>query len=138
MSKNRKLIAIVLAAIVMGIFIIPGCTEDVTVTVKPTVPVITKTVLFSKDIVPILTTKCALSGCHVAGAHAPTLTADKAYSSLMNTPDLIKVSNPANSIIYLRLIGKVVPAMPLNAPASDPLFINEYLLAWIKQGAKNN
>ena len=78
-----------------------------------------------------------LSGCHAAGAHAPILTADKAYSSI-NTMGLINTGDPANSKLYLRLTGKIVPAMPLNAPASDPLFINEYILAWVKQGAKNN
>ena len=138
MSKNRNLIAIVLASITIGIFVQSGCTKDVTVTIKPTIAEITKTVLFSKDIVPLLTANCAITGCHAAGGHSPILTADKAYSSLMNSPGLIAVSDPANSQVYLRLTGKIVPAMPLSAPASDPSFINEYILAWIKQGAKNN
>ena len=135
--EKRKLITIVLTAIFSGIVIISGCTEDITVIVKPSIPTITKTLVFSKDIVPLFTTNCALTGCHAAGAHDPTLTPDKAYSSITNM-GLITVSDPANSKLYLRLTGKIVPAMPLNAPASDPLFINEYILAWITQGAKNN
>lgn len=137
-SKSRNLIAKLLAMIIVGILIIPGCMEDVTVTIKPTVKVITRTVSFSKDLVPLFTTKCALTGCHVSGSHAPTLSADKAYSSLINTQSLIKVSDPSGSILYQRLTGKIIPGMPLTAPASDPSSINELVLAWIKQGAKNN
>ena len=138
MSKNRNLIAKLLAMIIAGIIIIPGCSEDVTVTITPAVPVITRTVSFAKDLVPLFTTKCALTGCHASGGHAPILTADKAYSSLINDPDFIKVSDPEGSQLYQRLTGKIVPGMPLTAPASDPSSINEYVLAWIKQGAKNN
>jgi len=138
MSGNRNLIPIILAITIAGIAIISGCTKDVTVTIKPTVPVITRTVSFSKDLVPIFTSKCALAGCHVSGAHDPNLAADKAYSSLMGISNLVKVSDPSGSLLYQRLTAKINPGMPMNAPASDPSSINEYVLAWIKQGAKNN
>ncbi|MEI6507156.1 MAG: hypothetical protein WCO54_01650 [Bacteroidota bacterium] len=138
MLKNRNILSSILAVIFAGVIILSGCVKDVTVIKKPTVAVISRPVSFSKEILPILTTSCAKAGCHALGGHVPILTADKAYSSLINDPDFIKTDDPENSQVYLRLTGKIVPAMPMDKPGSDPSSINELVLAWIKQGAKNN
>lgn len=127
---------IIIAALLGGVFI-AGCVKDTTLILKDVPVVITKVVSFSKDLVPLFTKNCALSGCHASGGHDPNLTADKAYNSLMDDPDFVLVANPENSTLYKRLIGKLSPQMPMGA-AKNPGNINNLVLAWIKQGAKKN
>jgi hypothetical protein len=127
---------LITAAILGGLFI-AGCQKDTTLTLKDVPVVITKTVSFSKDLVPLFTKNCALSGCHGDGGHAPNLTATKAYASLMDDPDFVLVKDPAGSTLYKRLIGTLTPQMPMGA-AKNPGNINNLVLAWIKQGAKKN
>lgn len=130
---------IIITTVVLGIIVMIGCEKDTTVIIpkNPEAVKITRTVSFSKDLVPIFKTSCALSGCHVAGGHAPDLDAEKAYSSLMNGNYINKASG-SSSVLFERLTGKISPGMPLSAPGSDPGQIEELLLAWITQGAKNN
>ena len=121
----------------LAVLLIAGCTKDTTFIIKDKPVVVTATVSFSKDLIPLFSKNCALSGCHAAGGHVPNLMADKAYNSLMNDPDFINVKEPEKSQIYERLTGKLSPSMPMGR-ASSPSNINSFVLAWIKQGAKNN
>lgn len=130
----KKVITIVWLVIV-AVFVIQGCTKDTTVVI-PLNQVVTTTVSFKSDIIPILTKNCALGGCHATGGHAPVLTSQLAYNSLING-SFIDMKTPENSIIYERLTGKVPPAMPIGRPA-NPSNIEGLILAWIKQGAKDN
>ena len=131
----KKILVTSIALGVILIFGITGCQKDTTLYIKNEVAV-TTTVAFGKDIVPIFASNCAISGCHADGGHVPNLTPTKAYNSLINGK-YIDTKTPANSIIYERLIGKLSPAMPFGK-ASNPSNINSLMLAWIKQGAKNN
>ena len=128
----------IITAVALGGLFIASCQKDTTLIIKPPPAVeVTKPVSFSKDLVPLFTANCALSGCHGDGGHAPDLVASKAYTSLMNDPDFVLVKDPENSTIYLRLTGKLSPAMPMGKP-TNPSNINGLVLAWIKQGAKKN
>lgn len=127
---------IVIATFSLGVLLIAGCRKDITFIMKPQSVAVTDTVSFSKELVPIFTTNCALSGCHATGGHAPNLMADKAYNSLISG-DYINVIDPESSILYERLTGKLIPAMPMGKD-SNPSNINALVLAWIKQGAKKN
>lgn len=84
MSKNKKLIAISIVLFSMFELVISGCQKNTTAVIPLVPETVTKTVSFSKDLVPVLTDNCALSGCHVKGANAPDLTAGSAYNSLTN------------------------------------------------------
>lgn len=121
----------------MLIAVITGCQKNTTLILKDVPVVVTKTVSFSKDLVPLFTANCAITGCHATGGHAPDLMPDKAYNSLINDPDFVLVKDPENSTLYKRLTGKLSPAMPMGKP-SNPSNINSLVLAWIKQGAKKN
>jgi hypothetical protein len=116
------------------VLILNGCTKTTTV-IEDNSPAITTAVSFSKDIVPILTKSCAVSGCH-GGTVAPNLSSATAYNALING-SFINAGTPANSEIYLWLTGKRAAAMPLGS-ANNPSNINALMLAWIKQGVKNN
>jgi type 1 glutamine amidotransferase len=116
------------------VFIVASCTKTTTVPVDES-PAVTKTVSFSKDLQPIFTKSCALSGCH-GGTVAPDLSASTSYDALVNG-NFISTATPSNSLVYLWLTGKEAVAMPAGA-ANNPSNINALVLAWIKQGAKNN
>src|ERR1017187_3394043 len=128
--KKIMLATIVLASIVVFI----GCQKDDTLTIKPTAKKITYIVSFSKKLVPLFTENCAITGCHTSGGQSPDLTASKDLGSVTG---LISTSDPQSSKIYEYMTGKLTPAMPLGK-ASNSSDINDLLLAWITQGAKNN
>jgi hypothetical protein len=131
-----RLVWTALALFTLAALIISGCNKDTTVYIPLTPPTINKTVLFSTDLVPLFKTNCALANCHASGGHVPNLESDNAYASL-TTGNYISKTSPENSIIYLRLTGKLTPSMPMGA-APNPSNIEGLILAWIKQGAKKN
>lgn len=131
---SKKTIGIGLLLITEFMFIMIGCTKTTTVVLDNS-PAVTTPVSFSKDIVPILTKSCAISGCH-SGTVAPNLSVATAYNALENG-NFINTGTPASSEVYLWLTGKRAVAMPAGS-ANNPSNINALMLAWIKQGAKNN
>jgi hypothetical protein len=111
-----------------------GCAKTTTVVLNPGAA-IKEEVSFSKDIIPIFNSNCALSGCHVPGGHVPDLSAANAYQSL-TTGGYVSPGDPNNSVIMLWLTGKKSPAMPLGKGPQQDIIAEVY--AWIEQGAKNN
>ena len=118
----------------MGFFI-SGCVKDDTLLITNN-KVITAKVSFSKDLVPLFTSNCATSGCHVAGHQPPDLEKATAYNSIKEL-NMVDLTTPENSLLYKRMNGAVKPSMPMNA-TNNPSNINNLVLAWIKQGALNN
>ncbi len=131
---SKIITGIGLIFIITLVITIAGCSKTTTVIIDNS-PAITETVQFSKTIAPILTQSCTASGCH-GGSVAPNLTAANAYNSL-KTGNYINTATPASSLVYLWLTGKESATMPLGG-ANNPSNINALILAWIKQGAKNN
>ena len=109
-----------------------GCYKDKTVTVDA--PVITRTVSFSQDIIPIFNSSCNGSGCHTSGGQTPNLGAATAFNAL-TTGSYLNVDAPDKSLIYLKLTGQKGTVMPVSGSNKD---YNALILAWITQGAKNN
>ena len=132
MSKLKIIISSLFIA--AGLVIFTGCYKTTTL-LEDNTPAVTRTVSFSKDIVPILGSSCAKSGCH-SGSIAPNLSQVSAYTSLVNG-NYVNTATPEKSIVYLWLTGKEAAIMPLGA-SNNPSNINGLMLAWIKQGAKNN
>ncbi len=130
----KKIIAIT-AFCALVLLIAPGCYKVATVRLDNS-PAITKSVSLSKDIVPIFSKNCALSGCHSSGGHVPDLSVNDAYNSLIKGK-YIDISSPSNSALYLWLTGKKAESMPLGS-SNNPSDINALTLAWITQGANNN
>ncbi|CAN5420235.1 hypothetical protein BH10BAC3_BH10BAC3_28290 [soil metagenome] len=116
-----------------GVFLLAGCYKDKTVFILDD---ITTPVSFSKDIVPIFNNSCNIKGCHNTGGQVPDLTPTNAYQSLFEE-DMIDTADPENSEVMGWLTGEIKPAMPLGG-STNPSNINALMLAWIKQGAKNN
>jgi len=131
---SKKIIILTSVMLTALVVTLTGCYKTTTLLVDNT-PAITSTVSFSKDIVPILTSDCAKSGCH-NGSISPNLTSANAYTSLVNG-NFTNTATPTNSLVYLWLTGKEAATMPLGG-TPNPSNINGYILAWITQGANNN
>lgn len=114
---------------------VTGCYKVTTLTI-PNDQEVTSTVSLATDLIPLFATNCSISGCHNSGGLKPDLTADKVYNTLING-NYVNPGTPENSEIYLWLTGKRAAAMPVGA-VNNPSNINNMILAWIKQGAKNN
>ncbi len=132
MLSNKSLVGIILVGCII-LFLLPGCYKDKTVIIDSG-PAITRTVTFSNDIIPIFSKSCALSGCHISGGHVPDLSTANAYNSL-KVGNYFNTNNPEGSVIYLWLTGKKSTQMPVGGLDKN---INAMVLAWIKQGAKND
>lgn len=93
-------------------------------------------VYFNQQVLPILTSNCAMPGCHDAITHEEGIILDN-YQNIRNTGG-IKLSNPADSKIYkvMKLTdpGDRMPPPPQAAVPSDQQAL---LLKWIQQGALN-
>lgn len=93
-------------------------------------------VYFQQQVLPILISNCALSGCHddVSRQDGVVLTS---YTSVMNTAD-VRPGNPGGSDLYEVIIesdpGKRMPPPPRN-PLSQQQ--RDLIRVWILQGAQN-
>lgn len=125
-----KFLTIVSSAIL--VFALTACYYDAVL--EPLTPEITDEVSFANDIIPIFNKSCNTSGCHNTGGIKPDLTASKAFNAL-TTGNYINATSPEDSELYQWIRGKRSTPMPLSGPDAS---INAAVLAWIKQGAKNN
>lgn len=105
---------------------------------------------FSKDLVPILKTRCAT--CHLTGTEAGRLSLHPAgaYKSLVNVQSIeaaslkrVQPGKPDASYLLMKLEGTHITnggkgaRMPFGAPPLPPEQIALFK-AWIKAGAKKN
>ena len=94
------------------------------------------TVYFQQEVLPLIVSSCAMSGCHDA-ASAQDGVVLTSYSTIMNTGD-VKAGQPNNSELYEVLIetdpDKIMPPPPASLTAAQIQLIK----TWIKQGARNN
>jgi hypothetical protein len=121
-----------------------------------------RTVDFRRDVMPILSAKCALTACHAGGVYPPDLggdaTKDRAYRSLLSGTDLREDASPVaeyvdpgqarTSPLVWSLLGKdtsrpwdtsheEVEIQTMPPPGSEPLTENEIrtFVEWIDLGA---
>jgi hypothetical protein len=91
-------------------------------------------VSFAADVIPIFNSSCNQSGCHNSGGKSPDLSISNAYNSLQNG-GYLNLNSPENSELYLWMSGKKGTPMPLSGVNKK---YNAMVLAWLKQGCKNN
>jgi len=95
-------------------------------------------VSFSKNILPIFHSSCAInSGCH-QGANNNNdhidLSDSVAYNTIISRT-LVNTSNPNTSLLYYEVSTGIMPKEPYSSLSSSEVGL---ILDWIKQGAKNN
>ncbi len=87
-------------------------------------------VSFKNDIAPMVNSKCALSGCHVSGAHKPFLLTDIAYQQIVNG-GFVNTFLPKESILYKKINAEMKEYIP---SAID----RQKIYDWIRNGVPNN
>lgn len=91
-------------------------------------------VYFVNDILPLIVSSCAKSGCHDAATHREDIVLTD-YSHIM---EFVTPFNPSNSRLYTSVNGGNEDRMP--PPPNAPLTQDQINLIykWIEQGALNN
>jgi len=115
---------------IMGISL-TGCYKDIIlpdVAVDPDGP--PQAVSYKTDLAPIFNSKCALSGCHVSGAHKPDLALTISYQAIING-GFVNIIVPKESILYKNINGGMKEYIP---SATD----RQKVYDWIRNGAPNN
>jgi len=87
-------------------------------------------VSFRDELVPLFASSCALSGCHVSGAHKPYLAADISYQQLVNG-GFVNTMIPKESILYKMINGDMREYIPASTD-------RQKVYDWIRNGAPNN
>lgn len=87
-------------------------------------------VSFKADLEQLFNNNCALSGCHVSGAHKPFLKAGISYQEIVNG-GFVNTMIPKESILYKMINGEMREYMP---SAAD----RQKVYDWIRNGAQNN
>jgi len=95
------------------------------------VPVITTPPTFAAQVAPIYTTENCIA-CHYTGGQSPDLTAANAYAQIV--PNLVNLTTPESSLIYAFPSPTTSTHTWKKYKASEAAIV----LAWIKDGAKNN
>ena len=140
----NKEIAITFGVMLVMIFSISSCTEDVTVIGLPDNPIDTTAVVpqlsFKTDVAPLFDANCATCHHHAAGATSGVdLSAANAYASLMGNNSkgivYIKAGDPDNSVLMDYLTANGENQMPTSGLNPE---VNAAVSTWIQQGAKNN
>lgn len=93
-------------------------------------------VYFTQQVLPMLQSNCAMSGCHDAASHEDGVILDS-YANVRNTGG-IKLNSPTSSELYKVLIDTDpddrMPPAPRPALSADQKAL---VLKWIQQGAQN-
>jgi hypothetical protein len=126
-----KKIIICAGFISMVVLAFTGCYQDVIMPETPTDPNgPPQAVSYSQELSPMFASKCALSGCHVSGAHHPYLTPDVSYYQLVNG-GYVNTSIPNESKLMVVLRGEMSQYMPSSKD-------QQKVYDWIRNGAPNN
>jgi len=89
-------------------------------------------VCFERDLLPVLVSSCAISGCHDQTTHRSGYNITS-YSSVMT--NLVVAGNPTSSRLYSVIKGNSMPPKPYAALSQA---VKDSLFNWIKNGARND
>ena len=95
-----------------------------------------KNLSYSRHIQPLFDRRCAISGCHDDKTRASNLSLTS-YENATARPGIIIPRDPENSVLVMRIEGRLQPRMPLNMAPLTQNQING-IKQWIREGALNN
>ena len=120
--------------LLIGALALGSCQKEYVKPKPPTPPPPPGAVKFAADIVPICTTHWSVAGCHDAAGGAPVnLSPSTAHAELFSNSE-IDTANDDDSNLYKRMTDAANPMPPAGLLPSEAAKV----LAWIKDGAKNN
>lgn len=100
----------------------------------PTVNCSPDTIYFQQSVLPLITSNCAMSGCHDSISHKEGVI----LTDYIHISQEVKVSSPSSSDLYKCLNETGDERMPPAPTTEFSLAQKSLVLNWIKQGAKNN
>jgi uncharacterized lipoprotein NlpE involved in copper resistance len=115
------------------------CSVDSGLSVTTNIVLVSTGGSFSRNILPIFTVNCAISGCHNDSAAAGRLRLNS-YSAVMTggkSGAVIYPFDSSTSRLVKRIKGTETPKMPLDR-ASLPTADQGLITNWIAGGARNN
>ncbi|MAC94992.1 MAG: hypothetical protein CMC96_05790 [Flavobacteriales bacterium] len=118
MSKSKFVLGI------LSVLFFFGCYYDNEEELYGGTPCNVVSVSFSKDIMPLIQTECAISGCHVQGGAG-----NGVFENYQNIKSKVDNGSLNNRVLVQR-------DMPPSSPLSNCQI--EFIEEWIKQGAPNN
>lgn len=135
--KKRNIVGV---SLVMGAMLF-ACTHEATSPNSANTPPTfstscsADTVYFVNEILPIITSNCAMSGCHDAATRADGVQLTS-YSTIIK---YVKAGNATGSKLY-KVIIEPNPGDRMPPPPRSPLTAAQIakIQKWINQGAKNN
>lgn len=100
------------------------------------IPCDTSRIYFQQQVLPVLLSNCAMSGCHDEASHQDGVVLTT-YEKVMSTSD-IEPGNPNDSELYERIMDSD-PDKRMPRPPRNPLTNQQKQLIrdWIRQGAQN-
>ena len=107
--KKVFLYTAILVAVVIGLV---GCYKDVILpeaALDPDGP--PQPVSFATDLKPLLSSSCALAGCHVSGGHKPYMEPDVSYLQIVNG-GFVNTQIPKSSVLYIMINGDMKEYIP--------------------------
>ena len=135
----KPVVKITLVIVVAYVCLLPasGCKHFPDLTPDPTNPsdtCDTTLVQFQRNILPLLNSNCAMSGCHDAATHEDGVILTD-YTNIINTGE-VSPGNPNSSKLYEVLFNTGSDLMPYGGP---PLSDDQKALIekWIQQGAQD-
>ena len=110
-----------------------GTTDTTTVSQKP--PIVNSSgqqVCFQRDLLPVLVSSCAVSGCHDQTTHRSGYNLSS-YAAVMT--NLVVAGSPTSSRLYSVIKNNSMPPKPYAALTQA---VKDSLFNWIKNGARND
>lgn len=118
-----------------AILLLPSCKHELPEVIDDSSPCLPGVVYFKNDVLPILQSNCAMSGCHDAKTAREGIRLTD-YANVMRAG--VEAGKSRNSDLYQILItqnaGDRMPPPPASLTADQIKTIKD----WIDQGAKNN
>ena len=127
----KKLIIYAGLLLVIGGTSLTGCYKNVILpdaAFDPDGPA--QAVSFKLEVAPLLSTKCAIAGCHASGAKKPYLTTALSYQEIVNGGFVNSIVHK-ESILYKAINGSMKEYI---ASATD----RQKVYDWIRNGTPNN
>jgi uncharacterized membrane protein len=98
----------------------------------PTNVVVGKQVCFQQDLLPVLVSSCAISGCHDQTTHRDGYNISS-YATVMT--NLVVAGSPNSSRLYTSVKNNSMPPKPYSSLTQA---VKDSLFNWIKNGARND
>ena len=138
---SRQLVYLIIMSV--SLFFVLSCkhpygdlSDNVTQIGDSSTPCDATKIYFQQQVLPILVSNCAMSGCHDDATHKEGVVLTS-YQKVMATTE-VRPGNPGNSKLY-KVIVDPDPGDRMPEPPQNPLTQQQIqvIYAWIQQGAQN-